>query len=450
MENAHDSAPDSLGTSFDSGFDWDDIVIDPDQSAWDRLTEEILQGNVIPIIGPDLLYDKGNIHRILLNLLAEKFGVSPRPTSFSALICDHHYLEKVRDDKDSIYLFLNQIFARKRFPPSALLRQLLGCRRFPFVITTSFTPAVEDAMREVWGSDLRVMKFNNNPRENQDIRGEVDLHKPTVYYMFGRVGDMAHRYVLTDTDMLDFCSSWLSDTDRRPKNLVSILKDKYLLMLGNNYSDWLFRFIWYSIRKASSGSSLYAYDQVDDGLSDFLARNHTFLQQPNRRVVEKILSCLADELGRDEATKFDRVGHNVDIFISYSRSDSALVEQLYEQLTGMGKRVWYDRKDISYGGRFMDEIRQGIRTARYFVPVLTRHIEEEKNEAHVYRNEWDEALQLSVSLGRTYIIPVVEEGFDFYKAAIPERMKQHNAIMFGASDEMGSVAGKIIHTMNQE
>ena len=98
----------------------------------------------------------------------------------------------------------------------------------------------------------------------------------------------------------------------------------------------------------------------------------------------------------------------------------------------------------------MDEIRQGIRTARYFVPLFSRHIEAEKNDAHVYRNEWDEAIQLSISLGRTYIIPVVEEGFDFYKASIPEKMKQHNAILFRTPEDMDRVAEQIIHTMNQE
>ena len=450
MENEKDDRLESLDMDPFEGFDFGNIEIDPDQSAWERLTEEIVQGNVIPIIGPDLLYEGGNIHRKLVDSLARKFKLKSAPASFSELIYDYDFLKCTKDDKDSIYTIVNQVFAQKRFPPSGLLKRVLGIRQFPFVITTSFTPIVEQAMREVWGDELRVMKFNNNPRENQDIRDEADLHKPTVYYMFGRVGDMAHRYVLTDTDMLDFCSSWLSDTDRRPKNLVSILKDKYLLMLGNHYSDWLFRFIWYSIRKASNGSGLYAYDQVDDELSRFLERNHTFLQRPQGSVVDQILKRLAVKLWKSEATKFDHVEKNVDIFISYSRSDSALVEQLYSRLAGLGKRVWYDRKDISYGGNFMDEIRQGIRTARYFVPLFSRHIEAEKNDAHVYRNEWDEAIQLSISLGRTYIIPVVEEGFDFYKASIPEKMKQHNAILFRTPGDMDRVAEQIIHTMNQE
>lgn len=43
---------------------------------------------------------------------------------------------------------------------------------FPFVITTSFTPIVEQVMRNVWKSDLRFLKFNNNPQENDDVVNE--------------------------------------------------------------------------------------------------------------------------------------------------------------------------------------------------------------------------------------------------------------------------------------
>ena len=104
--------------------------------------------------------------------------------------------------------------------------------------------------------------------------------------MFGRVGDSAHRYVVTDIDMLDFCSSWIADTQGRPGNLVSCLRNKYLLMLGNSYSDWLFRFIWYSLRKSGSGCGLYAYEYVEDELSRFLQRNQTFLSKPTKEVIQ--------------------------------------------------------------------------------------------------------------------------------------------------------------------
>ncbi len=189
---------------------------------------------------------------------------------------------------------------------------------------------------------------------------------------------------------------------------------------------------------------------VEDGLPDFLERHHTFIRKDPEEVVGKIKKMLEDKISKNEKTKFDRVDTNTDIFISYSRSDSKIAEALYNELSARGKRVWYDRNDISYGGNFMSEIRSGIRSARYFVPIFTKHIEEERNEVHVYRNEWDEAMQVAISLGRKYIIPVSEDGFDFYKASIPEKMQQHNAIIFNQNDNMKSVADKILHIMNQE
>ena len=140
----------------------------------------------------------------------------------------------------------------------------------------------------------------------------------------------------------------------------------------------------------------------------------------------------------------------MDIFISYSRSDSEIADKLHEILTAQGKRVWYDKNNLTEGGNFMDEIRKAIRTAKYFVPILSNHISEEKDESHVYRNEWDLAIEVAISMGRTYIIPLAEKGFDFYKAAIPEKMQQHNVIFYSNDEGIMSVAEKIIHKMNQD
>jgi hypothetical protein len=140
----------------------------------------------------------------------------------------------------------------------------------------------------------------------------------------------------------------------------------------------------------------------------------------------------------------------MDVFISYSRSDSDVAEKLYKILTAQGKRVWYDKNNLTDGGNFMDEIRKAIRTTKYFIPILSQNIMTERKESHVYRNEWDLAIEVAISMGRTYIIPLAEEGFDFYKAAIPERLQQHNAIFYNKNELLDSVAQKIIHKMNQD
>lgn len=452
MEKLSQDTPnnDMMDFSFDDIIDSNIFDNNNDEPLWDKLIQQIIDGNVIPVIGADLLIDNSsNLHKFIMDGLARTFGVSKQVNSFSELVYAPEYKNKFK--LDNIYYQVDKIFAAKRFPASERLRRLLSIRQFPFIITTSFTPVIEQAMQNIWKDELRVMKFNNNPSENSDIKNGADLRKPTIYYMFGKVGAGAHKYVLTDIDLLDFVSSWLSnDNKARPKNLCNELKDKYLLMLGNTYSDWLFRFIWYSMRKPDLGHGMLAYDTLDESLINFLERTETFTKQNTSDVIDQILVRLDKKLKENEATKFNKPEENIDVFISYSRSDTQVAEQLYKALTAQGKRVWYDKYNLTDGGLFMDEIRKAIKTAKYFVPILTPNIEKEKRESHVYRNEWDTAIEVAISMGRTYIIPLADSNFDFYKAAIPERMQQHNAIFYSTKDDIEIVAEKIIHKMNQD
>lgn len=421
-----------------------------DEHLWDKLIQQIIDGNVVPVIGADLLIDNNlNVHRYIVEGIAKSIGIETSPQNFSELVYNREYKNKFK--LDNIYYQVDKIFAAKRFPASERLRRLLSIRQFPFVITTSFAPVVEQEMRNVWGDELKVMTFSNNPSENNDIKDGTDMGKPTIYYMFGKVGTGAHKYVLTDVDLLDFVSAWLSNDNRaRPKNLCNELKDKYLLMLGNTYSDWLFRFIWYSMRKSDLGRGMLAYDTLDESLIHFLERTETFTKQNTDEVINQILSRLDRKLKENESTKFNKPEENIDIFISYSRSDAAIAEKLYESLTAQGKRVWYDKYNLTDGGNFMAEIRKAIRSARYFVPILSQNLVTEKKESHVYRNEWDTAIEVAISMGRTFIIPVAADDFDFYHAAIPDRLQQHNAVFFEGHEDMVNVAERIIHKMNQD
>ena len=148
-------------------------------------------------------------------------------------------------------------------------------------------------------------------------------------------------------------------------------------------------------------------------------------------------------------TKFNKPEENVDVFLSYSRLDSEIAEKLYNSLTAQGKRVWYDKYNLTDGVAFMDEIRKAIRSAKYFVPLLTSNIARERNESHVYRNEWDVAIEVAISMGRKYIIPVAETRFDFYNAAIPERIQQHNAVQYDTDEDIDAITDRIVHIMNE-
>lgn len=110
--------------------------------------------------------------------------------------------------------------------------------------------------------------------------------------------------------------------------------------------------------------------------------------------------------------------------------------------------VWYDKYNLTDGGKFMEEIKRAIKTAKYFIPVLSQNIEREKDVAHVYRNEWDVAC--GVGIGRTFIIPIAEKDFDFYNAHLPEKIQAHNAITYISEDDIITVTQRIINKIESK
>ena len=401
---------------------------------WDLLVTRLIEGNVIPVIGPGFLVDdeKGsNPHQILIDDLAEAYEISSHPKSFSELLYDKNF---DANDRKNIYAMLGDAFSQPLFQPSQLLKRLLGSKRFPFVITTSFTPVVEDTMKEVWGSDLvRVMKFTNDPSHNDDISTKSDINKPTVYYMFGKVCRSEKKYVVTDYDMLSFCRSWLSSAER-PQNLAAELQSKYLLIMGNGFSDWLSRFVCFSLKgKIDSQPIGMVVDPIaEDSFLQFMKRIDAFTQFNAEEVVDKMEHLVAEREAELQKTRFNSPQQNTDVFISYSRADAEVTAQLYEVLTARGINVWYDRNSISMGGNFMNEIVAGIRSTKLFVPIMTKNIQAQSNEYHPYRTEWKTAIDLASGYGRTFIVPVSEKDFDFYGSNIPDELKACNAYLYEA------------------
>ena len=301
--------------------DFDLILDERDEDRWNRLIDEINKKNVIPVIGADMLVEPKltadgeheNIHREIVSFIASQTGVQSKPKTFSRLVFDHVYQSKVRK-KEQIYRIIDQVLSMLDktgidATPSALLMDLLGTKKFPFVITTSFTPVVETAMEEIWGKgNVRTLQFNNNPQRSMiedigDIRTSADMKKPTVFYMFGKYSRTPFSYVVTDIDMMDFCRSWLAGNGV-PKKLVEELKKKYLLVLGNNYSDWLFRFVWYSLRAnmETMKDDVVAGDSIDDSLAQFLECIETFTPGGLKGVVERIKNGVSGNADDESVT----------------------------------------------------------------------------------------------------------------------------------------------------
>ena len=449
-----------------NGFQFD---FGSDESRWQQLLNEIDNENVIPVIGPDLLVApklikehvgsdefvrSENLHQQLISFIAKSTGVCTRPRTFSQLVYDENYKKMVRNNPNQIYLLIYQMLSNIKQikeideKPSQLLIDLLGTKKFPFVITTSFTPIVENVMEDVFGK-VNVLNFNSNPQESSqekggDIKGVSDLKQPTVYYMFGKFCNMADRFVVTDSDMMKFCSKWIKG-EGVPKNLTEALKKKYLLILGNNYSDWLFRFVWYGLRSTTNEmkSDIVVNDRAEDSFKEFLERLETFFQEDPSKVIKSI----KDDMEARSIASTLRTTYETDVFISYSRSDKTIAEKLKKKLESVDLKVWFDDGSIKKAEDWGPAIERGIKNTRLFLPLLTKNVEQESFIPHEYRTEWNIASTLASKMGgRAFIVPFVENGLDFYNQLtnIPKEFSKKNATWFSDDTELEEITEVIL------
>lgn len=428
-----------------------------EEKRWAELIDAVMKGKVIPVIGADFLVDKdddnvGNLHQQIIDILANFYNVKSNPATFSQLVYDKDFQYGTNNDKDAVYELIDEVCNQSQLSPNKLMMRLLKLRKFPFVITTSFTPIVEDAMKEAWpDKEVRVLQFCNDPDFNRtigkgDIESELDMNQPTVYYMFGKHSDNKS-YVVTDMDMMEFCRKWIAGGANVPRVLTEVIKKRYLLILGNNYSDWLFRFIWYSIRSTTETMrlSMMVHDAIEPSLHIFLDRLQTFIEKDPEYVISEIERRVTEceEKQRDKNTEKH---FKTDVFLSYSRRDKEVVDKIYKALSTAGVRVWYDDIDIPGGEGWKKEFLKGIHNTYLFIPVLSKNIEKEYMEPHEYREEWSCAASIARKMGeRVFIWPMAERGFNFYNEnnKLPEEFIEKNASWYTIADDFEAYAVEV-------
>ena len=369
--------------------------------------EEIKERNVLLIIGHAFEANKdafngSDFYGYLQHELNELAGTSGM--DFSDLSYDNRFLldrdnpNHIRNIHDEIVSLIEANDYSADEDVSQDLMKLIGTGYFRFVFTTSFDPLVELAMKKQFGV-VRVMNIFD--KSNRDIDSKWDFDTPTVYYLFGKAmspneNEMAKKFVATDNDALGVLKKWQIDMGN--SMLLRYTSEKFLLTLGCMQDDWLFRFIWYTLKGEPSKLSRGVVAGLNNSasLSHYLKMNHILIDNNPEELVEKIISS---SMIKDDAV-WDWPQLNCDVFISYSRKDSEYAEALYHSLTSCGLRVWYDKNNLGgrHGGRFMEIIRQSIDTSTLFIAIVSNTISLQAHEAHVYRREWEWAKEMKLDL----------------------------------------------------
>lgn len=395
------------------------------ESGWARLLEEIDKGNVIPVLGQELftLTVEGEeipLREYILRKMKERLGVEDSVSDFAGLSYEYNMRAWDRIQSEPYYettRILQEITgAEVEFLPE--LQELLSIEKFRLVLSTSFDDLALKAMESFWGKG-KVKRLSYEKRScKEDID---DLSKPCLYQMFGKASAVPHEFVLTEDDLLEFLHYWL-DENYRPKRLSNVLREKYLLVIGCNYPNWLFRFFFHSLKFSSRSASadrvgMLADSCLDKNLIDFLSRMNAGVYEDARVFIRELVKRWKAFQGTEDKKE---------IFISYASEDFEQARRIADTFQELGVAVWFDKKSLEPGDAYEAMIKQNIQESKIFVPVLSRSVV--NCGRRFFKREWKWANdELELRFPEKFIYPVVIDDVNLDDSGLRVFSKFHTA-----------------------
>lgn len=402
---------------------------------WKRFLRAIAEGRVVPIIGKELFQVRNvPLKEYLLKQICEEYDID-----YSEELTSEQIIEILNQDfgdgKGEYCSCLRRICKTTQIPIPDSIAKLISTNRFPVILTTTYVPVLEKYLIannlnwNIYSYDKRGKKSDKADLESSDEAAR------SLYYLFGKIGNKGS-FVATEDDLLAFLHFWHNESTR-PANLCSYLSDKFLLVLGCDYPDWLFRFMWYSmngnfLESPRLGQLVVSNNKVmeDVELQSFLSRIKAYYHNNQAGFIDEICSRwkkYEEENDIPDISSNSNLlannGNEIDVFISYAREDETEAAKISEILKSLGANVWFDRKALNPGDSFPDEIKESIIKCKRFMPILSRNTI--IPGSRFYRKEWTEAIEESKArLGQQYITPVRLDDFDVTNRLIPEEFKK--------------------------
>ena len=420
------------------------------ERIWGILFEAIEQNRVVPIIGDEFFYaevggELVNYKKHILNELISKFNppedIIPDFNMISGLIEAQNVLLRATgnfSNATSIYYEIGDIVRNTPIVCDQCLTDFIQSFRFPLILSTSYLPGIEQLLAN---QGFEIKAYDKSPRI--DISHTDMVTPPTLYYLFGKCGKTNKTYMATEDDLLEYIHYW-HNIETRPMRLSEYLRDKFLLMLGCDYPNWLFRFFWHSVKNFNLMSGSTEVKGVvagsildkDNELSRFLARiqTHTYA---NGRDFMKELREKKVTVTNFTPQKSPELIHTddlpCDIFISYSHKDDKAARAIASIIESQGASVWFDSSNLIGSDHYDDIIRNKITECQRFVPILSATTETEKRG--YFRKEWSLALEESkFRLGSPYIAPIAIDEIDYNSKLIPKEFKDSHILSYNSQN----------------
>lgn len=416
---------------------------DADEELWDELLQFIEDGEVIPVLGRDLVTveDQGEtvelevwLARRLADVLKVPLDGVTGPLTLNTVALRHM---AGGGEPERIY---NRLFKIGKdlatLPIPEPLRKLASIGAFRLFVTTTFDPFLQRAIDEVvFGGVAHTQVLAYAPSKRVDLPDSLADTDRTVFHLLGKLSPSPHDYVVTEEDALEFVHSLLSES--RPINLLTEFGQKPLLFIGCSFPGWLMRFL---IRGARRDRLLLARGKKDfivdprgrgnpallDFLEDFKTRAEFFhLDQPVAFVDElcrrwEEVAPAAAATGEQAQTATPTMEPGA-VFLSYASEDRPEAQAVRDALDAAGIDVWFDREKLFSGDVFEDKIMRNISQCSVFIPLLSRHCLTE--DKRFFRKEWSHASGVAemVREDTAFVIPVRIDDIPYDTDGVPAR-----------------------------
>ena len=414
-----------------------------DDRNWKRLLNEIRSNKIVPIIGPELLLvsidgKKVLFHDYLAEELAKRLNVeysSEKGMPLSDVV--YAYYTQPGCDPDDPYFQLWDILNDSNFELPDSLIKLASIEPLNLFLTTTFDPFMQNALNRIRFSGDERTQVLSYPIRGKAPDIPTSIKEPIVYHVFS-MADPSEKFVVTEEDLLEYGHLW-QNKDYRPERLVSLLEQKFIMMLGCNFQNWLARFFICAIKRNQifhhgfSGRSIVADRHFlrDQELTLFLSRCNTKLYSPGGAVefIDELYSRWQEfsqikASSQQTSVQKEAVDFKADsFFISYASEDEDAARLLAKTLKSEGFDVWFDKKSLNPGEQYKEMILHYIERSSFFIPVLSKHVLTQKRR--FFRFEWSKAisdLQYRPP-DPPFILPVVLDNIDETSMQIPQTIQ---------------------------
>jgi hypothetical protein len=435
--------------------------------SWERLLDEIHDGGVVPVVGPEVLRTEidGRPVRLLdhvASLLRGSLRVEgdvPEGSSLAAVAAA--FLARQGDPGD-LHFEIHELVAKTPWPVPDALRLLAAIEDFDLYISTTIDRLLKRALDETrfGGEDkTREIAYSNLSRvDDLPEESQAEDTAPTVFQVFGRAS-IAPVYAVTEEDVLEFAHR-LQDPDRQPPVLFQRLRDRHLLFIGCNLPDWLTRFLL----RCTKGERFFVDRNVREVFADDVSlRDAAFVQFLERRrarmyregdAVRFVQELHQRWRARFTAPRKSETGTRTTppppfkagaVFVSYAREDVAVATAFTAALDAAKVDVWIDQRSLEPGDAFKAKILRNIEQCSFFVPVISRHTADPGRR--FFWLEWRKAMEEAQMrpVGFPFLLPIVVDDTSPNAQHVPEPFRGLETKVFPG----GTPSPEFVETLRQ-